>query len=728
MNRATRRQDQGGWVKNHKAVIYICGLVLLLQGTAFSDEIHDAVTDNNPARVASLLDSDPSLLELRDEQEMTPLNLAALNGNTEVARMLIERGADILAGDADNSQPIHCAAIAGNVQIIDMLLRKGADINAPDNNGATALTFAAARTQTETVRYLLEKGADVHVRNGRGMTPIFFAQTPMVATLMLERGADPNARASDSTTALHIAAARGRVELVRFLLQKGIDANASTTGGNTSLFWLRGDSALAVARLLIEHGADANHRNDEGITPLHTAAAVGSIEIAGLLLSKGADVNAADATGWTPLSMAALTGPEITAFLLSRGADPNPSEYTEEQGCACVECETPLHLAARSDSIATVRALVEAGAQINVLDEGGTTPLHVGVGNGNAAMVAYLISKGANPNIRESRRDLTALHIAAMKGQKDIMVQLIKAGARTDEKDDGGKTALDHARYHGFVAAAELLETHGAKAAKYKTISSDVLHDNVKEKEATVWYLNHSAWAIKTKDHLLVFDYARVPHRPVPQDASLSSGYALPSQFKGMNATFFITHEHGDHFDPAVFDGQSGSPSITYVLGFRPRNIEHEYVYAAPRTTLTVDGMTVMTIRSDDGGVGFLVEVDGVTILHLGDHANGSPDMSPEYVQEIDAVAGMNKRIDLCFGPILGCSLGTPESVQLGCRYAIEKLGPRVFLPMHAGHATYLYRDFVNALSAEHYATQLAYALNEGDRFSYSGGRLGRIE
>ena len=272
------------------------------------------------------------------------------------------------------------------------------------------------------------------------------------------------------------------------------------------------------------------------------------------------------------------------------------------------------------------------------------------------------------------------------------------------------------------------LETHGAKAAKYKTMASDVLPNRINEKEAVVWYLKHSAWAIKTKNHLLIFDYARVPHRSVPEDASLSSGHVIPSQIKGTNTTVFVTHEHGDHFDPAVFDWKNGSPDIAYVLGFGPRNIEHEYIHAAPRTTSTVDGMTITTIRSDDGGVGFLVEVDGVTIFHMGDHANGSLDMSPEYTQEIDAVRAMNKRIDLCFGPILGCSLGTPESVQLGARYAIEKLGPNVFMPMHAGHATFLCRNFVNETAAKHYSTQLAYALNEGDRFSYSGGRIAKIE
>ncbi len=715
-------------MKYLKTVISVCSLVFMFHGSAFCAEIHDAVNGNDPARVSSLLDKDPSLLDLRDEQEMTPLNLAALNGNAEIARLLIERGADIHTGDADNSQPIHCAAISGNVQIARLLTAQGAGINTQDNNGSTPLTFAAGRRRIEMVEYLLESGADPLLQDRRGMTAIFYAGTPEIAALVLEKGGDVNARSNEGTTPLHNAAGRGRVELARYLLQHGADPNARNNEGITPLFWLRGDSVQAMAQLLLEHGSRVDIRDNENSTPLHTAASTGSVEIVELMLSKGADINAMSDFGWTPLCMAALTNAQITAYLLSRGANPNPHDCTNKEGCACVEFATPLHLAARSDSVATVRALVESGALINVLDDESATPLHFAVGNCNAEMTGYLIDKGAQVNIKDGKRGLTVLHLAAMLGQKDIIEQLLKAGARTDEKDNEGNTALDHARYHGFVTAAKLLETHGAKAAKYNTTARDVLHNAMNEKEATVWYLKHSAWAVKTKHHLLIFDYARIPHRPVPEDASLSSGYAIPSQFKGMNTTVFITHEHGDHYDPAVFDWTAGSPNMTYVLGFGPRNIEHEYVYAAPRTTSTVDSMTITTIRSNDSGVGFLIEVDGVTIFHMGDHANGSLDMSPDYTAEIDAIRAMNKRIDLCFGPILGCSLGTPESVQLGACYAIEKLGPSVFMPMHAGHATFLCRDFVNAQAVKHYSTQLAYALNEGDRFSYSDGRIAKIE
>jgi L-ascorbate metabolism protein UlaG (beta-lactamase superfamily) len=197
---------------------------------------------------------------------------------------------------------------------------------------------------------------------------------------------------------------------------------------------------------------------------------------------------------------------------------------------------------------------------------------------------------------------------------------------------------------------------------------------------------------------------------------------------KGQNVTVFATHEHGDHYDPAIFNWQEEVESIQFVLGFQPRDIEYEYVYTAPHTETTLEDMTVTTIRSNDGGSGFLVEVDDVVIFHPADHANPSMEMPDSYTAEIDAIAGMNKDIDLAFGPILGCSLGTPESVQLGAHYIIETLKPTVFMPMHSGRATYRYRDFVEEAADKNYDTQLAYALISGDRFLYSQNKLTKSE
>lgn len=695
-----------------------------------ASEIHEAVNDNNLEATKALLDEDPTILNDRDADGMTPLNLAAINGNYDIVKELLKRNADIHIGDFDNSQPIHLAAISGNVQIAELLMASGADVDEQDNNGATPLIFAAGRRHLDMVKYLIESGADVNVRNARSMTALYYAGTPDIAAVILDSGADINVRSNDGTTPLFVAVWRGRTEYIRYLLERGADPNIANNTGTTPLFAVNGENMAQIAQMLIDKGAKVNVRNDQTETPLHNIAWAGSIETAELLLSNGADINAVSDFGWTPLCTAALSNAEITQYLISKGAAVNPHRPENTKECPCrVEFQTPLHCAVRSDSVSTVQCLVQNGATVNVVDAEGLTPLHSAVKNGNAEIVKYLIDHGAVINVTEGHYGANEMHVAAATGQKDIAALLIENGIDLNAKDNGEKTPLYYATYHGFDGIRNMLieNSDSPEVIDKPESSRELLGRKLKSGEALIWHLGHSGWAIKTLKHFLIFDY-NVPSRSIPPDASLSSGYIIPSQIKDQNVMVFVTHEHGDHYNPAIFSWQEEVRNIQFVMGFQPRDVEYEYVYAAPRTETTLEDMTVTTIRSNDGGAGFLVEVDDVVIFHPADHANPSMEMSENYTAEIDAIAGMNKDIDLAFGPILGCSLGTPESVQLGAHYVIEALSPKVFMPMHSGQTTYRYRDFVEEAVKKNYDTQLAYALVNGDRFHYSNGKITKVE
>jgi len=159
-----------------------------------------------------------------------------------------------------------------------------------------------------------------------------------VIQILLDAGADPNARMITGSTPLFSAVAAS-LESTKILLAKGADPNAKSETGGTALMGAVSRSPQAAA-LLIERGADVTARTKRGDTALANAANRGNLDTVKLLVAKGADVNTVDYRGYTPLMQAAYcdeASPELIQFLLGKGAHVNVTG----------EGETPLTLAAK---------------------------------------------------------------------------------------------------------------------------------------------------------------------------------------------------------------------------------------------------------------------------------------------------------------------------------------------------------------------------------------------
>src|ERR1044072_5174864 len=138
----------------------------------------------------------------------------------------------------------------------------------------------------------------------------------------------------------------------------------------------------------------------------------------------------------------------------------------------------------------------------------------------------------------------------------------------------------------------------------------EILSRSLAGGEAYVWYLHNSGWAIKTRNHFLIFDY--VGTSSPSATPSLSNGQITAKEIGAQRVIVFVTHQHEDHYSRHIFELEKSVKQIAYVFGSTVVN---------PRERKTGDDAEVVPVRSTDLGVGFLVKVDSLTIFHAGDHA-----------------------------------------------------------------------------------------------------------
>ncbi|KAG7457247.1 B-cell lymphoma 3 protein [Solea senegalensis] len=133
--------------------------------------------------------SSPTCLEIRNYEGLSPLHLAVLRGRKDLARMLLDAGADINAMDIKSGQsPLMHAVESNNADMVHFLIENGSDVNSQSYSGNTALHGACGRDQADTVRLLLKSGADSSLKNYHNDTPVMVAKSRKIADVLRGRG------------------------------------------------------------------------------------------------------------------------------------------------------------------------------------------------------------------------------------------------------------------------------------------------------------------------------------------------------------------------------------------------------------------------------------------------------------------------------------------------------------------------------------------------------------
>lgn len=663
-------------------------MVALFSAQIAAGEIHDAIRRGDLAAVQRLVSSDKSLLASKESDGSTPLLVAARAGSIEIAKSLLDAGADLGAGDNENSNALHLAAVGGKQDMIDFLLAGGIDINSADVNGMTAILFAVAYNHADLVPYLVSKGARIDCKTTGG------------------------------TTLMHQAAYRGNLDLIKYLVSEKQPVNPGRDQwGNTPLVAAASRGRKEVVAYFLENGADPNETSGEGQSVLVATVQGGNREIVELLLAKGADPNISW-HGGNALAFAVWgDDPEVIRMLIAKGAD---AKNVDESGWGVLH-----RVAQHKGNVEIAKLLVDAGAEADRKDKEGNTPLLMASERGFTDLVKYLASAGASVEAFDGNFGCTPLHIAAAKGYSDLAEFLIGAGARVDAKDKRGSCPLDDAMMHGNMKIAGAIKAKGGKGAGKSEPAKALLSKKLKEGEAIVWYTGHSGWAVQTKNNFLVFDYfqdGRAPDAP-----SILNGCINPAELAGKKVTVFVSHtQHPDHYNRSILRWAGQMNGVTYVFGQAPDSaVACEMI--DPRQTKNINGIEVTAARSTDAGVGFLVTVDGLTLLHPGDLHNRDANLDGVYAEEINFFASKGGRVDLAFFPVSGCGFGDIEIVKKGVYFAADKLSPMAMFPMHGGSACYRYFDFAKDAQKAGCTVPTGCATARGDRFLYTGGKLKTI-
>ena len=154
-------------------------------------DLFDAASVGATARVAELLDRDPSQVNAYSADGFYPLGLAAFFGHPETVRLLIARGADVgqVARNPMRVQPLHAAVAGRSFEVLRQLVDAGAPVNEKQDKGFTPLHGAVHHNDVEMTRYLLAHGADTRVQNDEGKSAIgLAAEAGNTALLKLLKG------------------------------------------------------------------------------------------------------------------------------------------------------------------------------------------------------------------------------------------------------------------------------------------------------------------------------------------------------------------------------------------------------------------------------------------------------------------------------------------------------------------------------------------------------------
>jgi ankyrin repeat protein len=655
----------------------------------------------NAAEIKTLVAQQPQLLAIRNEAEWGKpwlLEVVAKCEDLATARFLIDKKADVNALDDNGFSPLRYAVGANNLPLIELLLAKKANPNRPDNFGVTPLFTQNAAI----VKTLLDHGANPNVVDREGRTVLHYYPQRELVPLFAAKHFNFNAKDKNEKTPLHLATQgaaafcaeqRNRgysmstagFEDVRALVEAGSDVNAHDGEGATPL--MLGSNYEELATFLLSKGADikaqdlytgtilhrmirepfpapgpryrdphrmlppacgldleplkklefylsrgvplaARDRNggtvlatlltrpnsqdlvpdvdDKGNTLLHLATTGKNMSVAEFLLQQGVSPNKQNAAGETPLHL--VPDVKFAELLLKYKANP---WYVDEH------LQSPLYNAVNLDSVELLRLLLSV--RRNEADLWGTPLLHLAAMRGNAQIMEALVKAGIPVNLRRGNQLQQPIHLAAeypTPRTLENLKYLLANGAEIDARDKDNHSALyltvtDEPTVAKFEAAKLLLEK-GADSS-FRDSSDRAPLDAAREQRKSYDYrFAADPELVKGSDEVIALlekTTGDVPLRRIFGETRLPDGTLVNATviFKDASESQarlgLVEITAGGKFELKLREGQQ---FVVFAFYNRVANGRKFYHYTGAARSLQV----IHTVKGDTGPL--LITLDGV--------------------------------------------------------------------------------------------------------------------
>ncbi|MCF0243013.1 MAG: ankyrin repeat domain-containing protein, partial [Treponema sp.] len=392
--------------------------------------------------------------DLRSDDNMTPLHIAAAYGHSAIVKYLLKEGADPNVQNSSGSTPLHEAVRYGNTEIISLLLEsEKVNVNAQDNLGKTPIMVTMSPDKMEATYKLLSKyNADFNQKDAYGDTLIHIATmlhapTSVLQTLV-DEGADVNAKNKEGVTPFEIAIQHQDKAMTQFYANHDADIHTKDTHGISPLMLALNCKDDELFEMTVSK-KNVQSQDSEGNTPFHIALLNGaSDQRITYIIQNTENVNIRNSDGNSPLYLAIVNQrKEVVEKILQKNGDIFSSNKDND---------SPLRIALREGG--KIFNWIIKPDTIKQTDGSGNTCLHYAAEWGYADSIRRLVEKGADPAARNSNGE-NVLFSAVKTDNVNIIDTVVKCGTPVNERDNLGSTPLHMAvRWNATKSILKLLE------------------------------------------------------------------------------------------------------------------------------------------------------------------------------------------------------------------------------------------------------------------------------